>query len=301
MFYKRKGASIFEDFDSRRITVSGTKIFVRSGGNGPPVLLLHGYPQTHVIWRDVAALLANDFTVITPDLRGYGASGKPPTDSKHAPYSKRAMARDMVEVMSALGHDQFFLAGHDRGGRVAYRLTLDHPDRVTRLATLDIIPTLEQFNQVTRSSAYGSYHWYFLVQPAPFPETMIAANPEYFLRHTLSAWCDTPGAFSDAAMDAYVAAFSDPETIHATCEDYRAGISIDCDIDQADLDAGRKIDSPMLALWGGKGKPHKRKGVMETWLRWATNVKGQEIDCGHFLPEEAPQDTAAALRDFFKK
>jgi haloacetate dehalogenase len=295
-----EGFAIFEGFDSQPVTVAETEIFARTGGEGPPVLLLHGYPQTHVIWSQVAEDLARDFTVIAPDLRGYGASGKPPTDSNHEPYSKRAMARDMVELMSALGHEQFFLAGHDRGARVAYRLTLDHPDRVSRLATMDIIPTLDQFNQVTRSSAKGSYHWYFLVQPAPFPETLIGAEAEYFLRHTLDSWAGSPDAFSEPAMAAYIEAFSDPAVIHATCEDYRAGITIDCEIDQADVDSGRKITCPMLAMWGEKGRPHKRQGVMDNWRRWATNVVGQGFDCGHFLPEEAPVETAAALRQFFQ-
>lgn len=269
------------------------------GGDGPPLLLLHGYPQTHVIWHKVAPLLAGGFTVVAPDLRGYGASGKPPSGDNAAAYAKRVMAQDQVEAMAALGFDRFHLAGHDRGGRVAYRLALDHPDRVIRLATLDIVPTLEQFERMGQTGGMGSFHWFFLAQPAPFPERMIGADPDYFARHMLETWCGTPGAFTEEAMAAYLTAFRDPETIRASCDDYRAGFGIDCDIDRADRAAGRRIDCPMLALWGSRGRPHKRDSVLEIWRLWATDVRGKGLDCGHFLPEEAPEETAHELRAFF--
>ncbi len=270
-----------------------------TGGDGPPLLLLHGYPQTHVIWHKVAPLLADRFTVVAPDLRGYGDSAKPPSGENSVAYSKRAMARDQVGVMAALGHDRFFLAGHDRGGRVAYRLTLDHPDRVIRLATLDIVPTLTQFERMGKNGSRGSFHWYFLAQPAPFPDTLIGTDPDYFLRHMLESWSGDATAFTDEAMAAYLAAFRDPETIRATCDDYRAGFGVDCEYDQADRTANNRIACPLLALWGAKGRPHKSEQVIETWNEWADDVRGKGLDCGHFLPEEAPQATADELRAFF--
>jgi haloacetate dehalogenase len=270
-----------------------------TGGKGAPLLLLHGYPQTHVIWHKVAPVLAERFTVVAPDMRGYGASGKPPGGDGGVNYAKRVMAADQVAVMRALGYDSFYLAGHDRGGRVAYRLTLDHPDRVRKLATLDIVPTLEQFETMGKAGSFGSYHWYFLAQKAPFPETLIARDPDYFCRHMIDSICETPGAITDEAMDAYLAAFRDPEVIRATCDDYRAGYGIDCDIDLADREAGRKIECPMLAMWGARGRPHKAQGVIATWQKWASDMCGKGIDCGHFLPEEAPQETAEALIAFF--
>jgi len=263
------------------------------------LLLLHGYPQTHVIWHKVAPKLAARFTVVAPDLRGYGGSDTPPGGKNAAAYAKRVMAADQVKAMAALGHDRFHLAGHDRGGRVAYRLALDYPERVIRLAVLDIIPTLEQFERMGKGGAHGSFHWFFLAQPAPFPETLIGADPEYFLRHMAESWCATPGAIADAAMAAYIDAFRNPDVIRATCDDYRAGIGIDCEIDRADRTAGKRIACPLLALWGARGRPHKAAGVMEVWRDWATDVRGEGINCGHFLPEEAPDETADALLSFF--
>ena len=291
--------AIFKDFTRRRIDADGIGIDLVTAGSGPPLLLLHGYPQTHVIWHKVAPILAEHFTVVAPDLRGYGDSDTPPGGENAAAYAKRVMAADQVAVMAALGHDRFHLAGHDRGGRVSYRLALDYPERVIRLAVLDIIPTLEQFERMGTSGSHGSFHWYFLSQPAPFPETLIGADPAYFLRHMVENWCGTPGAITDEAMAAYIEAFKNPEVIRATCDDYRAGIGIDCDIDRADRTAGKRIDGPMLALWGARGRPHKAEGVMSVWREWATDLRGQGIDCGHFLPEEAPRETAAALLSFF--
>ena len=290
---------MFEGFAHRRVTVGEAGIDLVMGGSGPPLLLLHGYPQTRACWHKVAPGLAERFTVVAPDLRGYGASAKPPAGEDHQGYSKRAMARDQVETMAALGFSTFRLAGHDRGGRVAYRLALDHPERVVRLALLDIVPTLEQFAQVDKAGALGSYHWYFLAQPPGFPERLIGNDPEFFLRHTLETWCGTPGAFAPEAMAEYVQAFKDPEVIRATCEDYRAGATIDCELDQQDLERGHRITCPLLVLWGDRGRPHKRRQVTETWARWATDVRATGLPCGHFLPEEAPAETLRELLAFF--
>jgi haloacetate dehalogenase len=292
---------MFEGFARKRVKTSGAEIAVVQGGNGAPLMLLHGYPQNHAIWHKVAPALAEHFTLVIPDLRGYGASSKPPTDAEHRPYSKRAMALDMVEVMAAIGFDRFAIAGHDRGGRVVYRLALDHPERVTRAAVLDIVPTLEQFERLNRASARQAYHWYFLAQPAPFPETLIGHDPDYFLTHTLESWCGTPGAFTPAAIAEYQTAFRDPEVIRASCEDYRAGIGIDCELDEADRKAARKIAAPMLALWGARGRPNRGNAVLEVWQAWAVDVIGEAIECGHFIPEERPQELTEHLLRFFRQ
>jgi haloacetate dehalogenase len=288
---------MFEGFASERIKTSGAEISLVRGGSGAPLLLVHGYPQTHVMWHKVAPRLAQRFTVVAPDLRGYGASSKPPTDEEHLTYSKRAMARDLVEVMAALGFEQFNIAGHDRGGRVTYRLALDHPERVRRVAVLDIIPTLEQFERMNRFSARAAYHWYFLVQPSPFPETLIGKDPDYFLDHSLGTWRGTPGAFAAEALAAYHEAFRNPEMIHATCEDYRAGITCDCTFDEDDRKAGRKIQAPLLVLWGAS---RSRARLDEVWKAWADDVRGQPIDCGHFIPEEAPEPLLDQFLAFFQ-
>lgn len=293
---------MFDGFDHKRIRTSSAEIalVVSASPAKPPLLLLHGYPQTHVIWHKVAPLLAPHFTLVIPDLRGYGQSRKPVSDPEHLTYGKRAMALDMVEVMDALGFPQFFLAGHDRGARVAYRLALDHPERVQRLAVLDIIPTLEQFERLNRHSARAAYHWYFLAQPAPFPEKLIGHDPDYFLNHTLESWCGTRGAFTPEALAAYREAFRDPATIHATCEDYRAGIGPDCEFDATDRKAGRKINAPTLALWGARGRPNRGLATLEVWKSWAADVRGEPLDCGHFIPEELPEPLAGRLLDFFR-
>jgi len=290
---------MFEGFARKQITTSGAEIALMQGGKGSPLLLVHGYPQSHVMWHKVAPRLAEHFTVVVPDLRGYGASSKPPTDANHLPYSKRAMALDMVQVVTALGFDKFAIAGHDRGGRVTYRLALDHPDRVTRVAVLDIMPTIEQFERMDRNGARRAYHWYFLTQPAPFPETLIGKDPDYYLDHTLQSWCATPGAFTPEALAAYHEAFRDPAVIHATCEDYRAGIGCDCAFDDADRKAGRKIKAPFLALWGAPSRSNQRPEMLEVWRKWADDVRGQPLDCGHFVPEESPGPLTARLLDFF--
>ena len=290
---------MFEGFTRKKVATSGADIALVHGGSGSPLLLVHGYPQSHVMWHKVALRLAERFTVVVPDLRGYGASSKPPTDSSHLPYSKRAMALDMVEVMAALGFDKFAIAGHDRGGRVTYRLALDHPDRVTRVAVLDIMPTIEQFERMDRNGARRAYHWYFLTQPAPFPETLIGRDPDYYLDHTLQSWCATPGAFTPEALAAYHEAFRDPGVIHATCEDYRAGIGCDCAFDDADRKAGRKIKAPFFALWGAPKRSNQRPEMIDIWRRWAEDVRGEPLDCGHFIPEEAPGPLTDRLLEFF--
>jgi haloacetate dehalogenase len=291
---------MFTGFEQRRVTTAGTEIALRMKGQGPPLLLLHGYPQTHAIWHGVAPALAERFTVVCADLRGYGDSGKPPTDPEHRPYAKRAMAQDMVEVMAALGFDRFMVAGHDRGGRVAHRLCLDHPQRVARAAMLDIVPTRTLFRATDQAIATGYYHWFFLIQPAPLPERMIGADPHFYLHHKLGHWsaAKSTGWVAPAALAEYERCFADPATIHASCEDYRAAASVDLVDDEADLD--RRIACPLLALWGEHGLMHRHFDVLATWReRAASSVTGKPLPCGHFLPEEQPEATREALLGFF--
>jgi haloacetate dehalogenase len=288
-------AGLFEDFARRRVPAGETEINLVVGGKGPPLLLLHGYPQTHAMWHKVAPALARDFTVVAPDLRGYGDSGKPKSDPAHFVYSKRATAADMVAVMEKLGFRSFRLAGHDRGARVAHRLTLDHPARVERVAMLDIIPTRTVFERVDKALATSTYHWFFLIQPE-LPEALIGANPDFYLDWTLRKWSQDFSAFAPEALAEYKRCFRDPATIHATCEDYRAGASIDLEHDEADI--AQKIECPLLAIWGG-GPITGRAGVIEAWQQRAKDVRGFAIDCGHFLAEEKPQQTGRVLREFF--
>ncbi|MEL0022050.1 MAG: alpha/beta hydrolase [Rickettsiales bacterium] len=290
---------MFQGFDTKRLRVNGTEINLRTGGDGPPLLLIHGYPQTHVMWHKIAPALAENFTVVCPDVRGYGDSEKPPASAPLDAFCKRTAARDLVEVMGLLGHESFSLAGHDRGARVAYRLALDHPARTQKLAVLDIVPTVEQYERMRVSGAQASYHWYFLAQPAPLPERLIGNDPEFYLRHSIESWAATPDCFDDAAMAEYIRCFSDPDTIRATCEDYRAGYAIDRKLDAADREAGRKITCPLLALWGDRGKPEKSVAVLDIWRNWATDATGHGVPGGHFLPEEAPAETLQAFREFF--
>ena len=290
---------MLEAFAERRINSGDAEIYLRMGGKGPPLLLLHGYPQTHVIWHRVAPLLARDFTLVMPDLRGYGRSTGPEPDVEHRNYSKRAMARDMVAVMDVLGFEQFAVAGHDRGGRVGYRLCLDQPQRVTRYAALDIVPTLEVWEEMDADRALSTYHWQFLAVPAPVPERLIGADPAFYITHLLRRWAGRFEALDPQAVAAYVAQFSDPRVIAATCEDYRAGASIDRALDRADRDAGHKITCPVLALWGRGYKASASASPAVVWRRWADDVREVALDCGHFLVEEAPEASAAALADFF--
>ncbi len=283
-------------FTHRHIVTSQVDIATWVGGSGPPVLLLHGYPQTHAMWHRVAARLATEFTVVLTDLRGYGSSGKPPGSETHVEYAKRTMAADQVEVMRLLGFEQFAVVGHDRGARVAHRLARDHRDRVTRVAVLDIVPTLEVFRTADETMARVYYHWFMLAQPYPLPEKLIAGAPEFYLRWCLDRWTADPDCYEPDALADYLRAWSDPATIHASCEDYRAGASIDLEHDEADLDD--PITCPLLVLWGAKGFVGKRYDVLEVWGRVAKDVRGQTLDTAHFLPEEDPDGTYAALREF---
>ncbi|MDY7015285.1 MAG: alpha/beta hydrolase [Cyanobacteriota bacterium] len=288
---------MFEGFTTQRIATSGAAINLVVGGHGPPLLLLHGYPQTYVMWHKVAPVLAERFTVVCSDLRGYGDSEKPPSDRAHQTYSKRATAQDQVEVMSALGFDRFFAAGHDRGGRVLHRLLLDSPHRVEKAAVLDIVPTRKIFETVDCQLATAYSHWFFLIEPYDIPERLIGDEPEFYLRAKLKQWSADPTAFSEEAIAQYVRCFRDPATIHASCEDYRAAASIDLQQEAEDRD--RQIQCPLLVLWGVKGVMQRCYDVLETWRERAINVRGRALPAGHFLPEEVPAETSRALIDFF--
>jgi len=291
---------MFEGFEHGTIDTGEAQIHLRFGGNGPPLLLLHGNPQTHVMWHLVAPRLARDFTVVATDLRGYGDSSKPPYTDDHAPYSKRALARDQVEVMRQLGFEQFFLAGHDRGARVSYRLAIDHPECVERLAVLDVVPTFETFRRADSQTSLRIWHWYFLAQPADFPERVIGKAPEEFFGRW-AAPCFTPEARAE-----YWRCFQDPNTIRAICEDYRAGATVDLEHDAEDA-GQQRIQCPVLMLWGsrGFGAPRSSTGPEGTfdpvaiWRGWAKDVRGAGIDSGHFLAEERPDETYAELHAFF--
>ena len=272
-------------------------IAVCTKGDGPPLLLLHGYPQTGYIWHKIAPLLIKDFTVVVADLRGYGDSDKPPTSADHAVYSKRAMAADMIAVMAALGHQKFFVAGHDRGGRVAHRLARDYPQAVERLAVLDIAPTAMMYDTTDMQFATNYYHWFFLIQPAPFPETLIGHDPKFFLESKMRHWGKDRSAITDDAFDDYLRCFSNPDTIHASCEDYRASASIDLEHDAAD--AGQKLDIPLLVLWGATAMVGNKYDMLAAWREVAVDVSGFSVPGGHYLPEESPDETYQALLDFF--
>jgi haloacetate dehalogenase len=269
---------VLDGFAESRIDTGEAEIHVRHGGSGPPLLLLHGYPQTHAMWHRIAPRLAEAFAVIAPDLRGYGRSSKPATTDDHEPYSKRAMARDQVAVMRALGHERFAVCGHDRGARCAYRLALDHPDRVTALAVLDIIPTADVFRRLDRRFALSAWHWFFLAAPHDLPERMIAADPDaFYLR-------GGGHVFAPEALDDYRRSFRDPDCIRAMCEDYRAGATLDVAHDEADRGT-RRIGCPTLVLWGTRGSVARVDGVLDVWREWADDVRGRALDSGHFLAE----------------
>ncbi len=289
---------MFPGFRTTVIDTGEVPIHAAIGGNGPPVLLLHGYPQTAMMWHRVAPVLAERFTVVAPDLRGYGRSGKPQGDPSHVTYAKRTMAADQVAVMRALGFERFRLVGHDRGARVAHRLTLDHADAVERLALLDILPTLYVFETINQAVATAYYHWFFLIQPNGLPEHLISLDPEAYLRRKLGSWGSGAGIFDDAAVADYLAHFRDPAAIHATCEDYRAGATIDLDHDRADRAAGRKVICPLLALWGRRSVAGMEPDVAAVWQQVATDVRGYAVDSGHFLAEEQPRETLANLLPF---
>ena len=286
-------------FEDQDVDVDGTRIHATVGGAGPPVLLLHGYPQTHRMWHRVAPGLTDRHTVVLADLRGYGDSSRPASTADHASDSKRAMAEDQVGLMRELGFETFAGVGHDRGARVAHRLCLDRPDAVTRVALLDIVPTRHVFTHVDRALAQAYYHWFFLAQDPDLPEHLIGADPEFYLRRKLAQWSGSSGtvAFSPEAVEEYVRCFSDPEVIRASCEDYRAGASIDLEHDEVDA-AGRRVECPALVLWGEQGFVGRAYDVLEVWRGYAADVRGQALSGGHFPAEEDPDATLAALRDF---
>jgi haloacetate dehalogenase len=288
---------LFPGFTQHRAKVNGVEINFRRAGSGPPVLLLHGYPQTHAMWHAVAPTLARRFSVVTPDLRGYGDSGKPPSDPDHVAYSKRVMAQDMIELMAELGWRRFAVVGHDRGGRVAYRMALDAPDVVSKLAVLDILTTHTMWSTMNMASANAAYHWLFLAQPDGLPERLINHEREFYLRSTLQRWAGPGFTFAPETMAEYIRCFSTPEAVHAACEDYRAGATIDFQLDEADL-GRRKIGCPVLALWGETGFAKRARDVIGAWKPWADDVRGGPIDCGHFVAEEKPAETLAGLEAF---
>ncbi|MFJ5383473.1 alpha/beta fold hydrolase, partial [Cupriavidus sp. CER94] len=272
---------MFEGFKTHRIDHDGVQIHAVVGGEGPPLLLLHGHPQTHVIWHKVAGELARHFTVVATDLRGYGDSGKPAGLPDHSNYSKRVMAADQLAVMRQLGFERFRVLAHDRGARVAHRLAVDHPQAVEKLVTLDIAPTLAMYNQTTEAFARAYYHWFFLIRPAPFPETLIEADPTLYLRQTMGGRSAGMTPFTDAALAEYLRCLKLPGAAHGLCEDYRASAGIDLEHDRADIEAGRKVECDMLALWGANGAVEQCFSPLEEWRKVARNVTGHAMPCGH--------------------
>ena len=296
---------MFEEFEAAEIDSGEAMIFLRRAGYGPPLLLLHGFPQTHLMWREIAPLLVHRFTVICADLRGYGSSSCPPSTPDHAPYSKRAMAADMTRVMERLGFTEFAVAGHDRGGRVAYRLALDHPEHVTALAVLDVVPTGMAWARADADFALGFWPWSLLAQDEPLPERILSNNAADIVDSALDHWGSTAATFPPDIRAAYAEALRDPLHAHGICEEYRAAATIDRRHDEFDLKAGRRIACPMLALWSGKGPLNswyeKEGGPLGLWRTFAGHVSGQALDGGHFFPEELPEQTAAMLARFFSE
>lgn len=288
---------MFEGFERVRTEIDGVPVNAVYGGSGPPVLVLHGFPQTHAMWHRIAPDLARDHTLVAPDLRGYGDSGRPPSGDDHSGYSFRAMAADPVGLMRLLGYERFAVVGHDRGARVAHRMALDHPDAVTRVALLDILPTLHVYDHVDRALATAYYHWFFFIQPADLPERLIAADPTAYLHSLLGGWGSGLGAFAPEAMAQYERCFADADTRHAMLEDYRAGASIDLEHDRADLH--RRVAAPLLALWGSRSVVGRNPiDPLDVWRERGDDVRGATVDAGHFLAEERPAETLAAVRSF---
>jgi haloacetate dehalogenase len=290
---------MFNGFTPKRLQANGVEIHSLIGGSGPPLLLLHGYPQSHLIWHRVAPALAKQFTVVVTDLRGYGLSGKPPDLPDHASYSKREMAKDQVEVMRQLGFESFDLCGHDRGGRVAHRLAVDHPQAVKKLMLLDISPTLSMYEQTNMEFARAYWWWFWLIQPAPFPESMVAAAPEIYLKKKIGWGHAGLKPFTDETYAAYLSYVSDPATMHAMCEDYRAAASIDLVHDRDDRTAGRKITCPVNLLWGEFGVVNRCFKPLEDWRQVADDVRGHTVPCGHYIPEEVPDELSREMNTFF--
>jgi haloacetate dehalogenase len=291
---------MFDGFTTHSLQTARGHVFARVAGQGPPVLLLHGYPQTHVMWHTVADLLAADFTVVVADLPGYGASFRPVPSADHAPHSKRALATDLVQAMSLLGHERFAVAGHDRGGRVAYRMALDHPERVSAAAVLDVVPTGDVWARADARMALGYWHWAFLAQPAPLPERLIGADPDAFFDFHVRALGlgRAPDRYPAELMAGYRALLDDAGTVQAICEDYRAGATIDRQHDDADRGV-RKIGCPLLALWSADGAlPRFYGDVLDVWRPWADDLTGQAMAASHFIVEDQPEQTAKALTGF---
>jgi haloacetate dehalogenase len=280
---------MFEGFTDASATIDGIRIHAVTGGRGPALLLLHGHPQTRAIWHKVAPALAERFTVVAADLRGYGDSGKPQGAADHSNYAKRRMALDQLELMRKLGHPSFAVLAHDRGGRVAVRMALDHPEAVTRLVALDVAPTLAMYEKTSFDFARAYWHWFMLVRPAPFPETLIRADPDLYLKQTIGARSAGLAPFTKEAYAEYLRCLSDPDTAHGICEDYRASITIDLEHDRATLEAGRQIACPFTALWGAHGVIEQCFDPLAEWRPYAPQVQGEALPCGHYIPEEAPQ------------
>ncbi|MER9306226.1 alpha/beta hydrolase [Mesorhizobium sp. M0293] len=294
---------MFDDFQSAEIDTGDAGIFSLRAGSGPPLLLLHGFPQTHLMWRDIASALANRFSVVCADLRGYGGSSCPASAPDHAPYAKRIMAADMVALMAKLGFSSFMVAGHDRGGRVAYRMALDHPDSIDKLAVLDIVPTADAWDRADDRLALGYWPWSLLAQPEPLPEKILAGAAEAIVDNALSGWGSSPSVFPPEVRRAYIDALRAPSHAHAICEEYRAAAMLDREHDRSDKAAGRRIRCPLLALWSGQGALADwyagEGGPLALWRGWADDVRGQAMPGGHFFPEENPAQTAEALASFF--
>ena len=294
---------MFDGFADHEVSTGRGSVFARVGGDGPPLLLLHGYPQTHLMWHSTAPLLTGGHTVVVADLPGYGASFRPEPTPDHTAHSKRALAADLVEAMAVLGHDRFAVAGHDRGGRVAYRMALDHPDRVRAAAVLDVVPTGEVWARADAAMVLGYWHWAFLAQPAPLPERLIAADPDaFFDLHVRALGLGrAPGRYPVDLVAAYRALLDDPGTVQAICEDYRAGAGVDRDHDDADR-GRRRVECPLLALWSARGAlPRFYGDVLDVWRPWARQATGQGLDASHFVVEDQPEQVAVLLSDFLQR
>ncbi|WP_205989998.1 alpha/beta hydrolase [Paraburkholderia sp. Ac-20336] len=293
---------MFENFTKTTIKTSGAEIVTVKGGEGPPLLLMHGNPFNHLSWHKIAPRLAKEFTVVCTDLRGYGDSSKPPGGGDHSDYSFRAMAQDQVEVMAALGFDKFYAAGHDRGARVLHRMCLDHESTVLKAAFVDMLPQHHLLNNVTRQWGKFSWHWFFMIQDYPTPEKMMGADPEFFIRRKLSKTDQGTSFFGPEALADYIRCIRNPDVIHAMCEDYRATFGIDLDMDTADFDAGRRVTTPSMILWGAKGGVGRNHNAAEVWSRYATNiVRTATVPSGHYLQEECPDETYEELSSFFRQ
>jgi haloacetate dehalogenase len=293
---------MLENFRKIIVHTSGADIVTASAGSGPPLLLMHGNPFTHLSWHKIAPRLAQDFTVVCTDLRGYGDSSKPPGGDDHSGYSFRAMAEDQLEVMQSLGFDKFYAAGHDRGARVLHRMCLDHPDRVLSACFLDMLPQHHLLNNLTLRWATFSWHWLFMIQPAPTPERMMGADPEFFIRRKLSKTDQGTSFFDPAALAEYIRCIKNPETVHAMCEDYRATVGVDLAMDTQDFEAGKRVTCPTFILWGAKGGVGKNHDAAAIWAKYAANiVKTGTVPSGHYLQEECPDETYEALRGFFQQ